>query len=271
MDVDGLFQKHTLLELKDVERKLRTDVERKKEELRDLVSQRYRDLLDAADQIQGMHVAICNATEQLERCRNAAESPGRRSAFSLLNSTNQSINQRSVQRSDAILDFLLREAPERIFQALDRGNPLRGALLFAFVRNLVWEKSAEEIVGEKEEDVRWSFLRGYSEFILHSIQGKFEQISYEPRELAACFAATAVLDSRAARVDVFKTFLSVREKVLRDLLTQSSTLSTKEVVRLLLICVLETFRGMHEIFVLFEPVGEQLREEAVAVAKEIFE
>lgn len=276
MDVDALLQKHTLVELKDVERKFRTDVERRKEELRDLVSRRYRDLLDAADQIKGMHVAISNVTEQLELCRSVAESSLTRrthhSHFSLSTLANQSINQRAAPTSDVILDRLLRETPEMIFQALDRGNPLRASLLYAFTRNLVWQRNADpaSAVAKAEEDTRWTFLRAYSAFILQSIQTQFEKVSYESRELSGYFAATAVLDSRSTRLDILQTFLAVRGKVLHELLTTSSTLSTKEVVRLLLICVLETFRGVHEIFILYYAVGERLREEAVAVAKEIF-
>lgn len=54
MDADTLFENHSIEEVKGIERKLRHDIEWKKEEMRDLVGERYRDLISAADTIKEM-------------------------------------------------------------------------------------------------------------------------------------------------------------------------------------------------------------------------
>ncbi|OQV11925.1 hypothetical protein BV898_13803 [Hypsibius exemplaris] len=265
MDVEVLFQKHTLVELKDVEKKLRTDVERKKEELRDLVSHRYRDLLDAADQIKGMHIAIVNVTEQLELCRSLEPSARAEARHSKVSA---SVGSTSPQNFPDVLDHFLSAAPEMIFQSLDINDPSRAALLYALLRNMVWRQSAEH--PETAEDSRWNFMRAYSDFIAQNITAQFEKISFEPMELAGYFTATAVLSSSSTKLETLRGFLALRTEVIRGLLTTSSALPTKEVLRLLVICILETLRGVHEVFIQIDAVGDYLHEVARATGKAFY-
>lgn len=52
--VEVLFAKHTVDEIRDVEMKTRQEIETKKEDLRQMVGERYRDLIEAADTIAEM-------------------------------------------------------------------------------------------------------------------------------------------------------------------------------------------------------------------------
>lgn len=54
VDVEALFNKFTVAEVRDIERKVKTDIERKKEDLRQMVGRRYRDIIEAADSIRDM-------------------------------------------------------------------------------------------------------------------------------------------------------------------------------------------------------------------------
>ncbi|CAF1685127.1 unnamed protein product, partial [Adineta ricciae] len=51
LDIDSIFVKYTINEIRDIEQKIKDDMERKKEELRSMVGERYRDLIEAADAI----------------------------------------------------------------------------------------------------------------------------------------------------------------------------------------------------------------------------
>lgn len=50
----GLFERYNTEEIRRIERKVRGEIEQKKEELRQMVGERYRDLIDAADTIGEM-------------------------------------------------------------------------------------------------------------------------------------------------------------------------------------------------------------------------
>lgn len=49
-----LFERYSTEEIRRIERKVRGEIEQKKEELRQMVGERYRDLIDAADTIGEM-------------------------------------------------------------------------------------------------------------------------------------------------------------------------------------------------------------------------
>lgn len=49
-----LFERYNTEEIRKIERKVRGEIEQKKEELRQMVGERYRDLIDAADTIGEM-------------------------------------------------------------------------------------------------------------------------------------------------------------------------------------------------------------------------
>lgn len=53
-DPEVLFERYNTAEIRRVERKVRGEIEQKKEELRQMVGERYRDLIDAADTIGEM-------------------------------------------------------------------------------------------------------------------------------------------------------------------------------------------------------------------------
>ena len=53
-DPGVLFERYDTEDIRRVERRVRGDIEQKKEELRQMVGERYRDLIDAADTIGEM-------------------------------------------------------------------------------------------------------------------------------------------------------------------------------------------------------------------------
>jgi len=53
-DPGVLFERYNTEEIRRIERKVRGEIEQKKEELRQMVGERYRDLIDAADTIGEM-------------------------------------------------------------------------------------------------------------------------------------------------------------------------------------------------------------------------
>ncbi|XP_023569764.1 conserved oligomeric Golgi complex subunit 1-like [Octodon degus] len=60
-DSAALFETHGAEEIRGLERQVRAEIERKKEELRQMVGERYRDLIEAADTISQM----CRCAEGL--------------------------------------------------------------------------------------------------------------------------------------------------------------------------------------------------------------
>lgn len=76
-EAEALFEAHTAAELRAVERRLRAGIEQKREELRQMVGERYRDLIEAADTIAEMRLSaerLLGAVRGLQR--GGAARPG---------------------------------------------------------------------------------------------------------------------------------------------------------------------------------------------------
>ncbi|NXJ70233.1 COG1 protein, partial [Rostratula benghalensis] len=118
----ALFEAHTAAELREVERRLRAGIEQKREELRQMVGERYRDLIEAADTIAEMRLSadrLLGAVRGLQRggvARPCPAAPIRPPA------------QESFYRAAAQLKLLL-EVPEKVWGAVEAGRYLPAARL----------------------------------------------------------------------------------------------------------------------------------------------
>ncbi|NXD76736.1 COG1 protein, partial [Halcyon senegalensis] len=118
----SLFEAHTAAELRAVERRLRAGIEQKREELRQMVGERYRDLIEAADTIAEMRLSaqrLLGAVRGLQRggaARPGPVAPARPPV------------QESFYRAAAQLKLLL-EVPEKVWGAVEAGRYLPAARL----------------------------------------------------------------------------------------------------------------------------------------------
>ncbi|XP_055353190.1 uncharacterized protein LOC129599073 [Paramacrobiotus metropolitanus] len=238
MDVENLLKTHTVAQLKDIEKKLRTDVERKKEDLRQLVSNRYRELIDAADKIKGMHGSISSVTNHLHMVHQLSvqAKPDK--------SRSQTENTASILEPS--ISQLLRDAPEIIFRALESDDVLMAAVVYSFVKNVVWQWNVGPVAFTQQP--QWLFLRSYGNFISSHLHLLFEKIEYDALECSRYFCAFLIMANSTNALDALKSFLERRQRVLDNLLTSSSA-SVRDTLRDSLLCLLSTLRTVHEVFV----------------------
>uniref|UniRef100_A0A8C6V9F9 Conserved oligomeric Golgi complex subunit 1 n=1 Tax=Naja naja TaxID=35670 RepID=A0A8C6V9F9_NAJNA len=127
--VESLFEKHTTAELRGVERQLRAGIEGKREELRQMVGERYRDLIEAADTIAEMRVSAEHLLEavrglQQRRARGRTAGPA---ASSQRETTCQS--QEKFYCLAAQIQLLL-QIPEKIWSAMESSQYLSATRLY---------------------------------------------------------------------------------------------------------------------------------------------
>ncbi|XP_068007283.1 conserved oligomeric Golgi complex subunit 1 isoform X3 [Melanerpes formicivorus] len=121
-EAEALFEAHTAAELREVERRLRAGIEQKREELRQMVGERYRDLIEAADTIADMRLSaerLLGAVRGLQRggaARSGPAAPARPPV------------QETFYRAAAQLKLLL-DVPEKVWGAVEAGRYLPAARL----------------------------------------------------------------------------------------------------------------------------------------------
>ncbi|XP_003810569.3 conserved oligomeric Golgi complex subunit 1 isoform X1 [Pan paniscus] len=131
-DPAALFETHGAEEIRGLERRVRAEIEHKKEELRQMVGERYRDLIEAADTIGQMRrcavglVDAVKATDQycarLRQAGSAAPRPPRA----------QQPQQPSQEKfySMAAQIKLLLEIPEKIWSSMEASQCLHATQLY---------------------------------------------------------------------------------------------------------------------------------------------
>ncbi|KAH8040264.1 hypothetical protein HPB51_009812 [Rhipicephalus microplus] len=76
---DLLFEQYSIKQIHEIEQSIRADIEKKKEDLRQMVGERYRDLIEAADTIGAMQRTSANVKQYVaqltEHCQNLQGKP----------------------------------------------------------------------------------------------------------------------------------------------------------------------------------------------------
>ncbi|KZV74823.1 hypothetical protein PENSPDRAFT_681531 [Peniophora sp. CONT] len=137
LDPDELFTKHSVAEVRNVQLRLRADADAKQEELRLMVGERYRDLLQASTSI----IALASASERvrsaLDEMRAAVPDPRAQLELSLPrragDSTKNDSHLNALQSLAAHAKLLL-DTPEHLWRLLERRRFLHAAWLFLLAR-----------------------------------------------------------------------------------------------------------------------------------------
>uniref|UniRef100_A0A8C5R5B1 Conserved oligomeric Golgi complex subunit 1 n=1 Tax=Leptobrachium leishanense TaxID=445787 RepID=A0A8C5R5B1_9ANUR len=130
-DPGALFEAHTAEEIRGLERKVRADIEQKKEELRQMVGERYRDLIEAADTIGEMRrssALVVDSVRDMERyCSGLRAKLG--PAGGPARETKTSQTQEKFYSMAAQIKLLL-EIPEKIWSSMEASQYLHATQLY---------------------------------------------------------------------------------------------------------------------------------------------
>ncbi|KAG6901470.1 hypothetical protein C0995_011490 [Termitomyces sp. Mi166 len=257
VDPDELFAKHTISEVKFMQQRLRhvefnflarsrvADADAKQEELRLMVGERYRDLLQASTSIIAIATSAQRVKQALEEAKETIllqEEPPLPQQPSLKNGSDAHLH--TLQLLSAHIKLLL-DAPEHLWRLIERKKYFPAAWLFLLARVV-----HRALVREDEQDVTWS-SQGVSvldEFplvqrqwdtvaqfrsqIIHKATLSLRDYDSSAEDTCAILLTLHLLDSRPL-MESLSVFLAQRSKTLQSSLAwkydlDSTNLSTKK-------------------------------------------
>ncbi|XP_019615207.1 PREDICTED: conserved oligomeric Golgi complex subunit 1-like [Branchiostoma belcheri] len=138
MDTNILFQKYTINEVKDTEKRVRSDIERKKEDLRQMVGERYRDLIEAADTIREMK----NSANNVGQAVSSMDKYCQQLQKNKKNHARENMEAAKKKEHDAFYSIaaeikLLLDMPERIWSSLEADELLSAARLYLLSHHIM--------------------------------------------------------------------------------------------------------------------------------------
>ncbi|XP_054722129.1 conserved oligomeric Golgi complex subunit 1-like [Uloborus diversus] len=137
---DILFENHTIKEIQEIEKKLRNDIERKKEELRQMVGERYRDLMDAADTITEMKeiaesVTTCVRSVEIRSTDLQNGSLRRGILNTIQNKVDEKRRQNELLYTVASQIKILMDSPTKIWSYIEAHDFISAVSLYLLARH----------------------------------------------------------------------------------------------------------------------------------------
>ena len=142
LDPDKIFELHNIDQVKDLVRKLQHETDRKREELRTLVGERYRDLMEAAETI------ICmrdTSSEVLNKMQTTQDSMSTLSdqLNSFRKKFDHDASEELFENDEDVAQYalaaqikLLMDIPERIWNAIEAREYVTATKFYLFARHI---------------------------------------------------------------------------------------------------------------------------------------
>ncbi|KZP25394.1 hypothetical protein FIBSPDRAFT_1041536 [Athelia psychrophila] len=231
---DDLFTQRTVAEVKAFQQQLRNDADAKQEELRLMVGERYRDLLQASTSIISIAQSSKRVIEALEETKDtiiSQEGPPLPKRASLVSKEDGHLQ--TLQLLSAHIKLLL-DAPEHLWRLIERKKYFQAAWLFLLARvahrALVRDDDQdEEDWGNQGIDVmeqfplvqrQWDAVSHFRTQIIHKATLSLRSYTASSEDTCAILITLHLLDSRPL-AETLSVLLTQRTKTLHTLLSKS--------------------------------------------------
>jgi len=252
---ENMFINHKIEKIKVIQRENRGTIEKKKEELRQLVGERYRDLIDAADTIVTMASSAAEVTgsvvkmQQLcNQIQHGSRLFGRREYDPAVGNPLSAV---------AIQMKLLMDAPEQLWSSLEEKSFYSAARIFLLARTVYTRMKIE-----KDEETgnnkllnsfpiltrQWDSVHPFKDSIIRGAKDLFKDSSRDVKDYVSALAAIVLIE-RLSITEALEVFLEARRIASEEILNNTSTGSTfKSKICTLMKHLTKTFCDIYFIF-----------------------
>ncbi|CAG7837610.1 unnamed protein product [Allacma fusca] len=260
LNVRELFEENTVDNVREVQKKVSHEIERKREELRMLVGESYRDLIDAADTIGVMKSSSMLISNRLEELRLNLKSFPKH--LGSRGNALRSLQERKLTPSEMEIAAELKltlEAPRYVRFHLDQGRIIDALHLYLFSSK----------VDLRSKPYKWTFLQGLDynadpvnsikSNILNFAQSVLRDTEATEQKLTECIMAQQVLAVQSCEV-VLQKFLDGQLQNCQNRINDREDF---------LNVVTFTVRSLHNIFIepqLYSSVAKQVRKPKISWA-----
>ncbi|KAL3866853.1 hypothetical protein ACJMK2_044112 [Sinanodonta woodiana] len=257
-----MFEKFTVDEIRKIEKRTRAEIERKKEDLRTMVGERYRDLIEAADTIsemkkssQNVMTSVCKIEDQCNQLKQNQMVKG----SSLQQKKKTELEQRRKEETKfygtASQIKLLLDMPERIWSALESQDYLTASRLFLLSRHintslqLHSQHSSDFLYWFPVVSKQWAAISHFRSTILQGCRGLLKVATTSDQKIADCLCSILLLEDSNPR-QVFNELLLARTSAIQQLFHSGvhQSGSIKEQVCVVVQLITTTLHQIHAVF-----------------------
>lgn len=219
---DQLFQAHYISDIDQVQKKLQYEIERKREELRAMVGERYRDLIHAADTIEEMKETtgstLNHISDMMAACKNLHNTHlvGFKIDDKPSKAQNFQFNTNPVH-SLSIQVKLLMEIPEKIWISIETEDYVKATQLFIMARHvntgLQLQIGGKNVKPEMQSLQRlvqqqWNSIANFNQTIIDVCRQKLQDVEISVEVACSCLVSLYLLDSQSM-VELLNTLIGL--------------------------------------------------------------
>lgn len=218
---DRLFQTYSISEIDQVQKILQYEIERKREELRAMVGERYRDLIHAADTIEEMRETtgstLNHITEMMTACKNLHNTHLVGFTIDEKPIVNQSFQHNNPVHSISIQVKLLMEIPEKIWTSIESEDYVKATQLFIMARHIntglqlqIGGKTAKPSMLSIQKLVQrqWNSISNFNQTIIDVCRQKLQDVEISVEVACSCLISLYLLDSQTL-VELLNTLIGL--------------------------------------------------------------
>ncbi|KIJ22089.1 hypothetical protein PAXINDRAFT_95519 [Paxillus involutus ATCC 200175] len=233
IDPEELFTKHSITEVKAKQVQLRADAEAKQEELRIMVGERYRDLIQASTSIISIASSAKRVQEALDETRDAIRSQGNPNVQNRAShGGKEDSHLQMLQVLSAHIKLLL-DAPEHLWRLIEREKYFQATWLFLLARvvhrGLIrddaqddesWSNHGIDVLEQFPLIQRqWETVSHFRTQIIHRATLSLRLYDKSCEDTCATLLTLHILDSRPL-TEALTIYLSQRTRTLNALLSK---------------------------------------------------
>ncbi|KAF9941967.1 Golgi transport complex subunit 1 [Mortierella alpina] len=234
VDADELFMKLSVPELNVYERRTRQDIENKKQELRMMVGERYRDLIGAADCIVRMKETALMIQDNISKMRHSCDIHALKRNVAAKTTKARSGSMDDMQKSlytSAAQIKLLADVPEQIWRNIESNNYLTASRLY-LISKAIYKNLNSGLEDEEHQSVRvmetfpvvgrqWDAVSHFKAQILQKSHHHLKATKESDQVVVETLCAIMLLDDVTVK-DMYKLFLAQRQTAIREILDSQS-------------------------------------------------
>ncbi|KAK7695274.1 hypothetical protein QCA50_002464 [Cerrena zonata] len=234
VDPDELFVRHTVTEVKAIQHKFRNDADAKQQELRLMVGERYRDLLQASTSIISLAKSSDNVLHALDEMRGIASNVRNAQALPRMapSVSHEDAHLQALQALSAHIKLLL-DAPEHLWRLMERKLYLHSAWLFLLCRVV-----HRALLNDEEEDEsswnsygldveeqfpliqrQWDVVSQFRTQITHKATLSLREHSFSQSAVCASLLSLHLIESRPLP-ETLSILLTQRTRTLNSMLAK---------------------------------------------------
>eukprot|EP01135_Chromosphaera_perkinsii_P008912 Nk52_evm22s1524 gene=Nk52_evmTU22s1524 len=273
MDIETLFKEKSIADIRQLEKQTKNDIERRKEDMRQMVGERYRDLIDAADTILSMKQACEKVVYSID-CVQREISSLKEGSMLLLRAQEERERQSGKRQKPKFFEIatqmkVLVDTPEYLWSALEQKEYMKAALLYLLAKQIftnirVSSESGQAATSSSSNLLKsfpilpqqWSAISHFREDILTGCRQLLHVTSASEQSITHALCGIILLDERSPR-QVFLDFLNARRDKIISLFNvkEHATVSVKSHVCVVADAIKVTLENALSIFYCKETAG----------------